>query len=393
MKDSCGPGYSFRIRVPADLRYEVLYQPGLLGSYGRICRELMTERPGRLVVLSDDRVHRLYGGALRDSLHGAGLEPCFLKIPAGERSKELATFERLLDDLARVGMDRRGLLVNFGGGVVSDVGGFVASAFMRGIAYANFSTSLIGQLDAAVGGKVAVNSARAKNLIGSFHHPVHVAGDPCLLETLSKRDLRSGIAEAIKVGIIASPELFTMLEDRRSAVLAVDPHELTKVIGLAAEVKMELVSLDPYEEDLRRPLNFGHTLGHPIETEFAYKNVRHGEAVAVGMAVATILARNRNTLDSATAERIFDLLGAYDLIGCTPPIHADAVIQHLRYIKLIRGNHLYFVLPKRIGAVHITDALGNGELLRAFAEYEEICQDRADGEPVNSREQRGLETR
>jgi len=378
MKDIRRPGCGFHVRVGAsEPGYEVVYRPGMLADYGQICRELLTRLTGLLVVLTDERVHRLYGGALRDTLAGAGLEPHFLRIPAGEGSKSLSTFERLLDELAQLGMDRRGLLLNFGGGVVSDVGGFVASAFMRGIAYANFSTSLIGQLDASVGGKVGVNTARAKNLVGAFHHPVHVAGDPCVLQTLSRRDFRSGIAEAIKMAIIASPELFSLLEHRRAELRAFEPDALTPMIGLAARLKMDLVTQDPYERDLRRSLNLGHTLGHPIETQFAYQKVRHGEAVAVGIAVATFLARERRLVDTRTADRILHLLDAYDLVGCTPRIDVDAVVQCLHYVKLIRGNHLYFVLPQGVGRVYITDRIGNGELVRAFARYGDMCEARA----------------
>lgn len=372
MKDIASD-YLLRVCVPAGPGYTVVHRPGLLSSYGSICRSQFAGRNTKIVVLTDERVDHLYGAQLRESFSRADLESSFLIIPPGETSKSLAMFERILDDLAEMRLDRRGLLINFGGGVISDLGGFVASAYMRGIAYANFSTSLIGQVDASVGGKVAINSGRAKNLIGAFHHPVHVAGDARMINTLSKRDLRSGFAEAIKVAIIASPELFSVLEDHQDALRDADEVALTEAIGLAAKVKMELVSEDPYERDLRRPLNFGHTLGHPIETEFSYEKVRHGEAVAVGMAVATTIAANKKAISRADADRIFAILAAYELIGCAPTMHAEAVVSHLRYIKLIRGNRLHFVLPQGIGDVRVTEEVGNSELLHAFAEYEEMC--------------------
>lgn len=373
MKQTQPSGYSFAVNVPAEPRYDVIYRPDLLAECGAMWREVLPAPNSRVVVLSDDRVFGIYGEEMMTSVRRAGLEVEVLLIPPGEKSKSLPMFIKLLDDLSALPMDRRGLLVNFGGGVVSDLGGFVASAYMRGISYANFSTSLIGQLDAAVGGKVAVNTKHAKNLIGSFHHPVQVAGDPVMLRTLSSRDFRSGMAEAIKIAIIDSPSLFGFMEESVTELRERQSEALMKVVGRASELKMEWVSRDPYEQDLRRPLNFGHTLGHPIETEFAYANVRHGEAVAVGMAVATMISLNRGVLGATDGERILGLLRSYDLIGCAPAIHAEAVVEHLRYIKLVRGNRLHFVLPVSIGEVMITEDVGNGELLSAFAQYSQLC--------------------
>jgi len=373
MKKTRLPERTFHVNVPDGPGYDVVHRPGLLPDYGLLCRDVIPDVESKLIVLTDDRVDRLYGDQLRESFQRANLSPEFICIAPGETSKSLATFEELLEDLAARRMDRRGLLVNFGGGVICDLGGFVASSYMRGIAYANFSTSLIGQLDASIGGKVAVNTTRAKNLIGAFHHPLHVAGDACVLETLSKRDMRSGIAEAIKVGIIASPELFELLESNPTALRAADPEVATDVVGLASSVKMDLVTRDPYEDDLRRPLNFGHTLGHPIETEFSYEKVRHGEAVAIGMGVATTIALQKSVITMSDADRIFDVLAAYELIGCAPPMSAESIVEHLHYVKLIRGNRLHFVLPRGIGDVLVTEAISTGDLLRGFAQYDELC--------------------
>src|SRR5262249_26355858 len=171
----------------------------------------------------------------------------------------------------------------------------------------NFATSLMAQVDAAVGGKVAVNTPAAKNLVGAFHHPELVLGDPELLATLSARDFRSGLAEAIKVGIIGCPELFERLERERDAVIARAPATMVAIAGLAAKVKMDWIGRDPYERDLRRPLNLGHTIGRPIETEFGYRRIRHGEAVAIGIGVATAIALRKGLLAPAAARRIVDL--------------------------------------------------------------------------------------
>jgi 3-dehydroquinate synthase len=326
-----------------------------------------------VVVLTDNRVNKLYGGRFLSSFRKEGIEPGLLVVQEGETSKSMETFALLLDRMAEMNIDRRAVLVNFGGGVITDLGGFVASAYMRGIAYTNFGTSLLAQVDSCVGGKVAVNARVAKNMIGAFYHPRHVAGDPVLLKTLSFRDFKSGLAEAIKVAIIMSPELFDILEKEQKRILRREPEIMVTVIGMASKLKMDMISLDPYENDLRRPLNFGHTIGHPIETEFAYKRIRHGEAVGIGMGVATLVARNKGIIPAEVAERIFDMLNTYDLLGFTEPINPDNVVEHVAYVRLIRANKLHFVLPtKEIGKVLITDDISNADLVKAFEDYEEV---------------------
>jgi 3-dehydroquinate synthase len=326
----------------------------------------------RVIVLTDRRVERLYRTVLARSLEEAGVRHEWIVIAEGERSKSLATFARVLERLVELGCDRRTLLVNFGGGVVSDLGGFVAATFMRGLRYANCATTLIGQLDASIGGKVAVNARVAKNLFGAFHHPAHVGCDPTLVRTLSSRDFRSGMAEAIKVAILDGPPLFGLLEREHARIRARDPYLLTEVIGLAAQIKMQSIARDPYEQDLRRPLNLGHTIGHPIETEYSYKRIRHGEAVAIGLGVATCVASRRRLIPAADAGRIFDLLVRYDLLGFLEPVRADALFEHMRYVRLIRGSRLHFVLPTRVGGVTITEDVSRADLAQAFEDYEDV---------------------
>jgi 3-dehydroquinate synthase len=361
----------FQVEVASRSAYDVVYEPGLLARYGPLLVETLGRR--MTVVLTDRRVHKLYGADLCASLSAAGVEPEVIVVPDGERSKSLRTLTTLLERLAAIGFDRRGVLVNFGGGVISDLGGFLAASYMRGVDYVNFGTSLIGQLDASVGGKVGVNAREAKNLVGAFHHPRHVAGDPRLLRTLSFRDFRSGIAEAIKIAIIASPDTFELLAGEREAILKREPVVLSRLIEVSARLKMDLVARDPYEKDLRRSLNFGHTIGHPIETEFGYRRIRHGEAVAVGMGVATMIARRLGRLPGETADRIMAMLAAYDLVWSAEPIRPDGVIHHMRYVRMIRGNRLHFVLPSAVGHVLITDELTDADLVRGFEDYAEAA--------------------
>lgn len=369
-----GAAAGFTVRVEDARSYDAVFAPGLLKDYGRLVRPLVE---GAVVVLTDRRVRRLFGDALAASFAAEGIEPGWIEIAEGERSKSLPVFGKTLQRLAEAQFDRRGLLVCFGGGVVSDLGGFVASAYMRGVRYANCATSLLAQVDACVGGKVAVNTDKAKNLVGAFWHPVHVAADTSLHARLSHRDYRSGLAEAIKVGIIADPALFARFETDRARLAARDPQALAEIVRRAAEVKMELISRDPYERDLRRPLNFGHTIGHAVETEFGYRKIRHGEAVGIGMGVATAIARRRGTVDAATADRIFAVLAAYDLLGFSEPLRPDSIVAHVRYVRLIRGKRLHFVLPRAIGDVEITEEMRDEELVLGFEDYALAVAERA----------------
>jgi len=363
--------YEFEVKVPTNYHYKVVYQAGLLEEYGGLLFQELGKRS--IVVLTDNRVNKLYGEAFLESFRKEGSDPKLLVVQEGETSKSMETFSSLLSQMADLKFDRRAILVNFGGGVITDLGGFVASAYMRGISYTNFGTSLLAQVDSCVGGKVAVNAKVAKNMIGAFYHPLHVGGDPVLMKTLSFRDYKSGLAEAIKVAIIMSPELFGILENEHEKIMRRDPEILVTVIGLASKLKMDMISLDPYENDLRRPLNFGHTIGHPIETEFAYKNIRHGEAVGVGMGVATVVAKNKGIIPDETAEKIYDMLLAYDLLGFSEPINPDNVVEHVKYVRWIRANKLNFVLPtKTIGEVEITNDISDGDLVKGFEDYEDV---------------------
>ncbi len=361
-------GGSFPVRIDRKIQYRVQVAPGLLEEYGETLASLLGRREA--FILTDKRVGSLYGERLEKSLGRAGIPSRVLSIPGGEESKSLAVYGRLLERLAEMGCARRSLLVNFGGGVVSDLGGFLASSYMRGIDYVNLPTSLLAQVDAAVGGKVGVNTGRAKNLVGAFHHPRHVAADTELLATLPARDFAAGLAEAVKTALIDGEELFGFLEANRRLILERDPLVTADLVFRTSNAKMRLIAKDPFEKDLRRELNLGHTLGHPIETEFRYRGIRHGEAVAVGMGVACLIAAEKGLLDPPLMERIFDLLRDFGLLWEAAPIPPDKVVDRLRYIKLIRGGHLHFVLPAGIGRVVITDRVSEGELIRGLEEYE-----------------------
>jgi len=291
-------------------------------------------------------------------------------VPAGERSKSLQTACRLLDRLAESDVGRRDVLLAVGGGVVTDVAGWVASTYMRGIPYVNAPTNLLAQVDAAIGGKVGVDHGIAKNLIGAFYEPKAVVSCVSYLATLDSRQLRAGLAEVVKKAVIASPQLFGFVEENLGSVLALDLSCLQTLVHAASAIKCALVERDPYEADLRRTLNFGHTVGHAVETATGYGPVLHGEAVALGMAVATRLAVARDLLELKAASRIVNLLAAAGLptvpddLSLVPS--ADHVIAALAKIRQIRAGSLRFVLPTGIGSALIADDVTADEIRAAL---------------------------
>ena len=237
------------------------------------------------------------------SLEDAGLPVHVVEVPEGEASKSLDSAARLYDEFARLAARRHDLVVAFGGGVISDLGGFVASTFNRGMPLVTVPTTLLGQVDAAIGGKTGINLARGKNLVGTFHQPVLVLCDVSLLRTLGDEEFRSGLAEVIKYGFIADPEILEVVEARAPDLWARDPDALKQIVGLSAAIKARVVSGDERETGERAILNYGHTFGHAIEQSRGYGDVRHGEAIAVGMMAAAHLARRLGRIDDDAVAR------------------------------------------------------------------------------------------
>jgi 3-dehydroquinate synthase len=291
-------------------------------------------------------------------------------VPGGETSKSLARAVELWDWLARSPIARRDAIVNLGGGVVCDLGGWVASGYMRGLPYVNLPTTLLAQVDGALGGKTAVNHPLAKNLLGAFHQPTAVISNVGFLATTSRRHLAAGLAEVIKKAMIASPECWAFIEGAADDVLARDTEALLRLVRAASAIKTRLVERDPYELDLRRPLNFGHTVGHPLETVTGYGPLLHGEAVAFGMVVEARIATSRGILDPALLERLIALLGRCGLPVAARdlPVEVDgaALVAAMEKVRLIRAGSLRFVLPRALGETVIADTVGDDEIRRAL---------------------------
>jgi 3-dehydroquinate synthase len=339
-----------------------------LGEALALLRPLVAGRG--VAVITDATVEALYGPALVRGLREDAAEVAVRAIPPGEASKSLDAATRLWHWLAAGAMGRRDVVVAFGGGVICDLAGWVASGYMRGLPYVNVPTTLLAQVDGAIGGKVAVNHAAAKNLIGAFHQPAAVVSSIDLLGSVSDRHLRAGLAESIKKAVIASRAYWDFIEGSADALLARRPSSLRRLVHSAAAIKTALIERDPYEEDLRRPLNFGHTIGHPLETVTGYGPLLHGEAVALGMVVESRIAAARGLLSEDVLHALIDLLRRCGLPTTAAElparVEAGAVVPALEKVRLIRAGSLRFVLPTGIGATVIADDVGEEEVRRAL---------------------------
>jgi 3-dehydroquinate synthase len=326
----------------------------------------------QVALITDERVMERHGRSLLDGLDGADIGTHVFVLPAGEASKSPASAMQLWDWLASSSVGRRDVVLAFGGGVVNDTAGWVASGYMRGLPYVNVPTTLLAQVDGALGGKVAVNHAVAKNLLGAFYQPAGVVSNVEYLRTISDRHLSAGLAEAIKKAVIASPAFWEYIDGNLDAILARDPEVLWRLVRFAAAIKTALVERDPYEEDLRRPLNFGHTIGHPLETATGYGPLLHGEAVALGMVVESRIAANRGLLDDEALARLIELLRrarlpteADDLARWPDPRAIAAALEKVRHI---RAGSLRYVLPVSLGTTIVADDVTEAEAWRALGQ-------------------------
>jgi 3-dehydroquinate synthase len=326
----------------------------------------------KVAVITDRTVADLHGPALLGALAQAGIAPEVAAIPSGERHKTPVQALELLDWLTGTQIARRDAIVTFGGGVVIDMGGWVASCYMRGVPYVNLPTTLIGQVDAGIGGKLAVNHAVAKNLIGGFFQPRGVISNVGFLRTLGRRQLQAGLAESIKKAIIASPSYWALIERDADRILTGDLDALERLVHGAGAIKAELIARDPYEEDSRRTLGFGHAIAHPLETITSYRSLLHGEAVAFGMVVEARLAAGRGLMAAPVLERMLDLLRRVGLPTTVDDLPAsvdgDRLLAATERIRLIRGGGYRFVLPIELGETVIADDVTPQELRAALRE-------------------------
>ncbi|MDQ2711962.1 MAG: 3-dehydroquinate synthase [Acidobacteriota bacterium] len=331
----------------------------------RRASEFLPQRAGKLFVITTEDVWALHGRTL-DSQISERAQPLF--FPGGEPNKRLSSVEAIADQMLEHGADRTSVVIGFGGGIVTDVSGFVAAIFMRGIPVLQIPTTLLAQVDAAVGGKTGVNLVGGKNLIGSFHQPLAVLIDPDVLQTLSEREYRAGLFEVIKCAIIRDPELYQQLKTQSDAVLARDPDVVDQLIAAAVRIKAEVVSADEREGDLRRILNFGHTIGHAIEAETKYNRFLHGEAVAWGMLSAIRLAELTGDLSAFDAASMREMIESYGSLPLAADLDADHLLARLSSDKKTLQGKVHFVLPVTVGRVRISSGIEPALVRRAMVE-------------------------
>jgi 3-dehydroquinate synthase len=353
---------TIRVSTPA-VSYDVLIGQNLLaGLYPRL-KKLTAPRPLRAFVVTSPEIWSLWQEAFLASFP-ANFQPAVLLLPAGESNKRLSSVESLAQQLAMAGADRDSVLLAFGGGVIGDLTGFLAAIYMRGIRYIGLPSTLLAQVDSSLGGKTGVNLVAGKNLIGSFHHPLAVLTDIDLLRTLPRAELRAGLQESVKAGIIRSPSLFRFLETNADQVLAGDTHALAKVVTASVKVKADVVAADEKESGVRMILNFGHTIGHAIEAATQYRKLLHGEAVAWGMIAALHLSLSRGRITPAQFDRCHALILRY---GPLPTFRAPAekLVALTSADKKNRSGRRAFVLATGIGSTEVVYDVTDAELLGA----------------------------
>ena len=317
--------------------------------------------PQRRFIVSNPTVWRFHASTFAGM---TGEDP--ILIPDGERFKQLQTVSRIYDALLRARADRASAIIALGGGVVGDIAGFAAATYLRGIPVVQVPTTLLAQVDSAIGGKVGVNHSMGKNLIGSFHPPAIVAIDPELLSTLPRREFRAGLYEVIKYGVIASRPLFDRLSDSMAAIFAREPASLVPVIADSCAIKASIVQQDERETGLRRTLNFGHTAGHAIEAVTRYRRFRHGEAVAYGMLLAADIAVARNVMsedDRAALEETINQMGP---LPAVTDLSISGIMEAIGRDKKVVAGKLHFVLPRSIGTCDVVSDVTDDEILRAL---------------------------
>jgi len=336
----------------------VIAGSGLIETLAPRIERVVGRLPRQVFVLTSAPIWALWGHCLQQSFREA---PVVLFLEPGEKYKTLASVEKLLRQMAQAGGDRGSLLIAFGGGIVGDVGGFVAAIYMRGIPYVQVPTTFLAQVDSSVGGKTGVNLPEGKNLVGSFNHPLAVFADIGVLGTLPDQELRAGLMESVKAGIIRDRALVRFMEEHATEVLGRDPKALERVIAASIRMKAGVVNRDERENGLRMILNLGHTVGHALEQATGYKTLLHGEAVGWGMVAALHLALKRGTISGAQFKRLESLIHRY---GPLPPLklRAAKVIAATGGDKKNVGGVKRFVLPIGIGDAGVVEDVTPAEL-------------------------------
>lgn len=346
--------------------YDICIGSKILEKIGSKLKSLSTSP--KTAIISNPTVYSLYGKEVLNSIKSSGFDVISVIIPDGERYKDISIVQKIYGELLRHRLDRKSTLIALGGGVIGDITGFVASTYMRGIDYIQIPTTLLAQVDSSVGGKTGVNHKLGKNMIGTFYQPKLVWIDIDTLKTLPQKEFFAGFAEVIKYGVIWDAKLFAFLENNRDKILRLDKKSLTHIIKRSCEIKAEVVSKDEREVGLRAILNYGHTIGHAIETETGYKKYLHGEALAIGMLIEAKIAESLKLLKEKTVQRIKSLIESYGLPTKIPVrINRNTLLASMQLDKKAVAGELKFILPERIGKVRIQKGI-EGKIIRETLE-------------------------
>ena len=334
-------------------------EPGAASRLGALLADARV--PSRRFIVSNTTVWRFHESVFA----GVTTEEPIL-LPDGERFKNLQTVGRIYDALIRARADRASTIIAVGGGVLGDTAGFAAATYLRGIPVVQVPTTLLAQVDSAIGGKVGVNHTLGKNLIGAFHPPAAVVIDPVLLATLPRREFRAGLYEVIKYGMIASPALFRRVTDTLPALFRRDADALMPVVAESCRIKASIVEQDEHETGLRRTLNFGHTAGHALEAVTKYRRFRHGEAVAYGMLVASEIAVARGTMPASDRDELAGLIAKMGPLPAVADVPIDEILDAITHDKKIVAGQLHYVLPTRLGGCEAVADVTKAEIERAL---------------------------
>ena len=350
------------ISIQADSRsYEAIVGSGLLNAIGELIAKEIRSR--RCAVIADENTVRLFGDRVIESLRREKFEPSLIIVPAGEKSKSLERVEAVCEQMVAAGLDRQSFVVALGGGVVGDLAGFIAAIFYRGISYVQVPTTLLAQVDSSIGGKTAVNMASGKNLIGAIHHPVLVISDVDVLKTLPPREFNQGVAEIIKHGIIRDPALFDSLEK-------LDRDNLAPLVRRNIEIKAAFVAHDERDTSGERALlNFGHTIGHAIETAGGYGELLHGEAVSLGIVAACDISIKKAGLPEQDRQNIMSILRQFDLPTRLPKsISREKIMETIQRDKKFESGQVRFVVTPRIGSAHVSNDVTMDDIRATIAQ-------------------------
>ncbi|MFQ5881728.1 MAG: 3-dehydroquinate synthase [Candidatus Methylomirabilales bacterium] len=353
------------VRVRLENRsYPIYIGAGVLQGLGELCRPLGFSARG--VLITNPLIGQLYSEQVLSSFERIGITLTPLEVPDGEEYKSLESARSLYERLLPLGLDRRSPIVALGGGVIGDLGGFVAATFMRGLPLIQIPTSLLAQVDSSVGGKVGVNLPQAKNMVGAFYQPRLVMSDVRLLRTLPLREFQAGLAEVVKYGVIADKAFFEWLETNLPAILNRDEDGVIHIVKTSCQIKATVVERDERDEGVRAILNFGHTVGHAIEAATGYRELSHGEAVAIGMVTAARISSHMGLCSKEVPLRLANLLQGIGL-PIALPISPELIVKLITYDKKIKEKLTYFVLTKGLGSVTVAPIVDPLEALQTVS--------------------------